>query len=122
MHIFISWQLVQKIVLPMLGTGRYHSGDPHFSTGESLTRYRCKDQSVLGIWEVYFSRWRIHGVGNPPGFYILMNDVDKENILQSYTNECECSISSSASTEWSKVLDACQAIRKNRHHLISQTI
>ncbi|GKB67568.1 hypothetical protein Tco_0928980 [Tanacetum coccineum] len=27
-----------------------------------VERTRCKDQSVLGIWEVYFSRWRIHGV------------------------------------------------------------
>ncbi|GJT99183.1 hypothetical protein Tco_1094701 [Tanacetum coccineum] len=27
-----------------------------------LKRTRCKDQSVLGIWEVYFSRWRINGV------------------------------------------------------------
>ncbi|GJR51943.1 hypothetical protein Tco_1402464 [Tanacetum coccineum] len=27
-----------------------------------IERTRCKDQSGLGIWEVYFSRWRINGV------------------------------------------------------------
>ncbi|GJT92961.1 integrase, catalytic region, zinc finger, CCHC-type containing protein [Tanacetum coccineum] len=33
-----------------------------FKPGESLNVQDVNSQSVLGIWEVYFSRWRIHGV------------------------------------------------------------
>ncbi|GJY46680.1 hypothetical protein Tco_0435743 [Tanacetum coccineum] len=54
----------------------------------------------LGIWDVYFSRWRIHGVIL---LTVLQTDewVDKEQ-LASNNNASECSISSTTSTKGSR--------------------
>ncbi|GJW47507.1 retrovirus-related pol polyprotein from transposon TNT 1-94 [Tanacetum coccineum] len=54
--------------------------------GESFKRTRCKDQSILGIWEIYFSRWRIHGV-------LLLPEIDQStyhnlfDVLKQFQNE-----------------------------------
>ncbi|GJS65689.1 hypothetical protein Tco_0680253 [Tanacetum coccineum] len=46
-----------------------------------------------------------------------LQQVDKEQ-LASYNNASECSISSTTSTRMVKICDGCQAIKRNRHHLI----
>ncbi|GJU68475.1 hypothetical protein Tco_1254734 [Tanacetum coccineum] len=53
--IYSTVMLVNSRMRGWLAIDRIHQG-------WIIERTRCKDQSVLGIWEVYFSRWRINGV------------------------------------------------------------
>ncbi|GKB06834.1 hypothetical protein Tco_0835067 [Tanacetum coccineum] len=58
---------------------------------------------VLGIWEVYFSRWRIHGVVLLTNFTKLMNELTIEQLCRVLTMQV-MSISSTTSTEFKIVV------------------
>ncbi|GJX36188.1 hypothetical protein Tco_0247745 [Tanacetum coccineum] len=73
------------LILTGIGDEIYSTVDACNTAKEIWTAIERLQQgeSVLGIWEVYFSRWRIHGVLLLPQFQNEVNDIRSERLSRS---------------------------------------